>query len=336
MIQKNDMKAWGWDAQWGDLWQTEVDSLASAEPGRVISESRGAFEVVHPSGVSRATPIGRLRKKGQLWPAVGDWVRIEVHSGGAQMTQVLPRRTCLQRKAAGETEDIQILAANIDRVFVVTSLNSDLNVRRLERFFVAARDSGAAVSLVLTKADLVTADDIHRLLREFRARFGDELDVHQTSTQNGLGIEALLKLCQTGNPTSVFLGTSGVGKSSLVNALLGQNVQVTATIRNDDDKGRHTTTGRNALQIPGGGIIIDTPGIRELQLTDVTETVDEAFQDIEALVLQCKFTNCTHEKEKGCAIQAALASGALSTDRLLSYRKLKAEAEARAKRTKRR
>lgn len=336
IIELSNLTSWGWDDRWAELWRTTVQSYTHGEPGRVVSESRGAFEIVHPTGLIRATPLGRLRKKGNLWPAVGDWVHIERHSGGAQMTHVLPRRTCLQRKAAGESEAIQVLAANIDRVFVVTSLNSELNVRRLERFFVAARDSGAAVSLVLSKADLVTPEAVAELLKEFRVRFGNELEVHQTSTQSGLGIAALLQVCQSGNPTSVFLGTSGVGKSSLVNALLGANVQVTAEIRLDDDKGRHTTTGRNALQIRGGGIIIDTPGIRELQLTDVSDTVDEEFKDIEALGLQCKFTNCTHEKEKGCAIQAAFTRGELSQDRFISYQKLKEEAAARALRLKRR
>lgn len=324
-LSSASLTPWGWDAGWLATFQSEIGS--GAEPGRVISESRGALDVVCGGGVVRATPQGKLRKGSETWPSIGDWVAIERHAGGALLTQVLSRRTCLQRKAAGETEEIQTLACNIDHVFVVTSLNADLNVRKLERFFVAGRESGAHVSLVISKRDLNTSFDLQDLKDRLRPyRF------FETSVRTGLGVAELRELLASPPTTAVFLGSSGVGKSSLVNALLNENRQSTGDIREDDDKGRHTTTGRNAFIVPTGGVIIDTPGIRELQLTDATESVSEEFSDIEDLALRCKFTNCTHEKEPGCVIRQSLASGELAQDRYNSYLKLKAEAEARAKR----
>lgn len=282
-------------------------------------------------GPARAEIKGRLRKRGELQPTVGDWVILDADG---QIEDVLPRQTCLRRKAAGETEDIQILACNVDWVFIATSLNKDFNPRRIERFLVAARDTsvngpGSKVALVFTKSDLGLLD-----IEEAKAQLQDRLndiEVITTSSKSGEGLDRLRRLIGP-SETAVFLGTSGVGKSSLVNALLKTEIQLVNEARADDDKGRHTTTGRHSFQIPGGGIIIDSPGIRELQLADGTVKIEEEFSDIEELALRCKFTNCRHENEKGCAVRAAIDDNSLHSDRLHSYKKLKGEIEAKAKR----
>lgn len=327
------LSAWGWSENWQKAWDEAIrtdSNFARCVPARIISEHRGQFEVIVPSGArERAEPRGRLRKPGNIWPAVGDWVVLgHEPTGTVLIEQVLPRSTTLKRLAAGESGEVQILATNIDIVFVTTSLNQDFNPRKIERFVVAARDSGAKVVLLLTKADL--SDVALASVDEMRQRLGG-VAVIPTSVQTGEGLSALRAYFHTGM-SAVFLGASGVGKSSLVNSLLGDQTQTVGTIRGDDDKGRHTTTGRQSFVLPTGGLIIDTPGIRELQLTDVGSRVEEEFEDIEALTLRCKFTNCRHESEKGCAIRAALESGALDSDRYTSYLKLKAEAASRRKR----
>lgn len=297
----------------------------------MLVEQRDYLEVITAQGPARAEIKGRLRKKGEMRPTVGDWVALDENG---MVDAILPRQNCLRRKAAGETEDIQYMAANVDWIFVTTSLNKDFNPRRIERFLVAARDSAdqgpaAKVALIFTKSDLGLLE-----IEDARSQLADRLkdiQVIATSSKSGEGVGALKGLITTGQ-TAVFLGTSGVGKSSLVNALLKSEAQRVNAAREDDDKGRHTTTGRHSFLIPGGGVIIDSPGIRELQFADAAVSVDEEFEDIEELALRCKFTNCRHEKEKGCAIRAALDSGELSDDRLFSYRKLKSELEAKSRR----
>ena len=286
------------------------------------------------AGPARAEVKGRMRKYDETQTTVGDWVVIDKDR---QIESVLPRRNCLKRKAAGETEEIQILASNIDWIFIATSLNKDFNPRRIERFLVAARDSavngpGAKVALVFTKADLGLLDT-EAAKAQLQDRLND-IEVITTSSYSGDGLAKLRNHIAPGE-TAVFLGTSGVGKSSLVNALLKADTQVVSESRSDDDKGRHTTTGRHSFLIPGGGVIIDSPGIRELQLADGTVRIEEEFSDVETLALNCKFTNCRHETEKGCAIASAIKKGDLNPDRLVSYKKLKAEIEAKAARKRR-
>lgn len=313
------LRAWGWNEAWDQEW-SQVSSKDPAQPARVLVEQRDYLEVMTAQGPARAELKGRLRKRGiDLRPTVGDWVVLD---SSGQIDGVLPRKTCLRRKAAGETEEIQVMAANIDWVFIATSLNKDFNPRRLERFLVAARDSQARVALVFTKSDLELLDveDAKALLKD---RLHD-IEVIATSSRTGLGLDRLRALIRPGE-SAVFLGTSGVGKSSLVNALLKSDIQEVGEARIDDDKGRHTTTGRHSFQIPGGGIVIDSPGIRELQLADESVRIDEEFEEIEELALRCKFTNCRHEGEKGCAVRAAVEAGTLTADRLASYKKLKSE-----------
>lgn len=321
------LRPWGWTKDWTDVfknWSASAEEALHGQPARILAEQRDYFETVSLLGHQRAEAKGRLRRKSEIQPAVGDWVVVD---GNFQITAILPRKTCLRRKAAGENEDIQIMATNVDWVFVTTSLNRDFNLRRMERFIVAARDSQAEVALVLTKSDLepTVAPEI---IKQVKDRLGD-LEIVLTSSHLAEGLDQLRTLLQP-NKTAVFLGSSGVGKSSLVNALLSSRTQVVSEIRQDDDKGRHTTTGRNSFLLPDGGVIVDSPGIRELQLADGTIRVEDEFSDIEELALKCKFTNCRHENEKGCAIRAALKAGDLNDDRLLSYRKLKAEIEAKA------
>ncbi len=328
---------WGWTDYWTAAW-TDALSLGHAsygsQPARILAEQRDYLEVVTAQGLARAEIKGRMRKQDETHLTVGDWVVLDKQG---QVEFLLPRRSCLKRKAAGETEEIQILASNIDWVFIATSLNKDFNPRRIERFLVAARDSAvngpaAKVALVFTKADLglLDTEEAKALLQD---RLND-IEVITTSSYNGEGVEQLRRQIAPGE-TAVFLGTSGVGKSSLVNTLLQADTQVVSESRSDDDKGRHTTTGRHSFQIPGGGVIIDSPGIRELQLADGTVKIEEEFSDIELLALKCKFSNCRHETEKGCAVLKSIGEDALDPDRLVSYKKLKAEIDAKAARKRR-
>ncbi|MDZ4085090.1 MAG: ribosome small subunit-dependent GTPase A, partial [Bdellovibrionales bacterium] len=257
------LRPWGWTKDWTDVfknWSASAEEALHGQPARILAEQRDYFETVSLLGHQRAEAKGRLRRKSEIQPAVGDWVVVD---GNFQITAILPRKTCLRRKAAGENEDIQIMATNVDWVFVTTSLNRDFNLRRMERFIVAARDSQAEVALVLTKSDLepTLAPEI---IKQVKDRLGD-LEIVLTSSHLAEGLDQLRTLLQP-NKTAVFLGSSGVGKSSLVNALLSSRTQVVSEIRQDDDKGRHTTTGRNSFLLPDGGVIVDSPGIRELQL----------------------------------------------------------------------
>ncbi len=320
---------WGWTPEWENRFATAISAFKAPDksnlkyaPARILAEQRDYFQVVSPMGLHRAESKGRLRKKSLIQPSVGDWVVINEN---LLIESVLSRMTCLRRKAAGESEQVQIMACNIDWVFVATSLNQDFNLRRLERFFVAALDSGAETALVLTKSDLQThAESLIEIRQAVTSRFGEEIEILFTSAKTEMGIAELRALLTPGK-TGVFLGTSGVGKSSLVNSLLARPAQTTSEIREDDSKGRHTTTGRQSYLLPDGGIIIDSPGIRELQLADEEIRVEDEFSDIEELSLKCKFSNCLHLNEKGCAVGAAIIQGDLAVDRLASYRKLKAE-----------
>jgi ribosome biogenesis GTPase / thiamine phosphate phosphatase len=306
-------------------WNPELaESLEPGHaPGRVAAVHRGAFDVWTETGSVRTRLPGRLMHEG-LDVAVGDWVGL---SDGL-VRAVLPRRSAIVRNAASDQHrrtEGHTLAANVDVAFVVSSLGPDLEPRRIERYLVTIWESGASPEIVLTKADRL--DDPWPLVAEVEA-VALGVPVHVVSAVTGQGCDALHGRIAASS-TAVLLGSSGVGKSTLVNLWLGEEIMVTRETRADDDEGRHTTTHRQLLTLPGGGLVIDTPGLRELQLWDAGSAALEAtFADVEELAADCRFTDCSHGHEPGCAVLAALDTGELSHERLHSWRKLQRELHA--------
>jgi len=314
-----DLGALGWNAELADNLEQGL------EPGRITAAHRGGFDVTTSHGNVRARLPGRLVYDGTD-VAVGDWVGV----AGAAIQTVLPRRSAILRKAAGLTSQSQTLAANVDVAFVVSSLGPDLEPRRIERYLVTIWESGAVPEIVLTKADRL--DDPWALAAEVEA-VAVGVPVHVVSAVSGLGCDALRARLRPGT-TAVLLGSSGVGKSTLVNRFAGRELMAVKETRVDDDEGRHTTTHRELIVLPGGGIVIDTPGLRELQLWDGgAGAVEAAFGDIEGLTRQCRFNDCSHDSEPDCAVKAALDSGELSHERHRSWVKLQRELRAIAIRT---
>ena len=315
---------------WSEVWATAFAPHAHAghTPGRVILQHRNGYLVVTDAGELQAKASGRLRHEAQETgpPAVGDWVALSPNpqNGAATIHAVLPRHTAFVRRAADSARRTQILAANIDVAFVVTSMNADLNPRRIQRFLAAAMDSGARPVLVLTKSDL-SADPQAEAAQV--AALETQTLVLTVSARQGVGLEALRLQVEPGE-TCVLIGSSGVGKSTLVNAFLNEDRMATQAIRASDDQGRHTTSHRQLIPLPSGGLIIDTPGIREVGLIDAEEGVEAVFDDIEHLMQECRFTNCGHVSEPGCAVQAALADGTLDGPRWAHFQKLKSELAA--------
>lgn len=294
--------------------------------GRVAEEHTHVYTVWTEAGEIPAEVSGKFRfeaTRRQDFPSVGDYVVLNVRNTESRGTihAVLPRLSRFLRKSAGSTTDEQIVAANVNTLFLVMSLNFDLNLRRLERYLIMAWDSGANPVIVLTKADLC-ADAEAALKRVQSVAIG--IPIHIVSSFTGDGVDGLYQYLGAGQ-TGAFVGSSGVGKSTLINYLVGQDVQSVNSVREDDDKGRHTTTSRTLLQLPTGGSVIDTPGMRELQLWETGDGLDDTFGDILALGEACQFRDCLHESEPGCEVQAAIRTGALAPERLNSYRKLQRE-----------
>ncbi len=308
----------------GELgWNTRLaDNLKPGlVPARVSAAHRGAFDVLTADGVLRTQLPGRLVHD-HIDVAVGDWVGL---SDGT-IREVLPRSSAIVRHAAGRAARAQTLAANIDVAFIVSSLGPDLEPRRIERYLVTIWESGAAPEIVLTKADRL--EDTAALVAEVEA-VAPGVPVHVVSALTGQGCEALRARLRPGT-TAVLLGSSGVGKSTLVNRFAGHEAMAVSETRVDDDEGRHTTSHRELILLPGGGVIVDTPGLRELQLWDGASGIDETFADVEELAGDCRFNDCSHTSEPGCAVLAAVESGALPRERFESWRKLQKELHALA------
>jgi ribosome biogenesis GTPase len=308
-LPAHDLGALGWTAELADALEQPLD------PGRVAVEHRGGYLVYTAAGERRARLPGRSRHEG-VDVAVGDWVALD----GELIRSVLPRRSAIARQAAGRETQRQLLAANVDIAFVVTSLGPDLEPRRLERYLTVVWESGATPVVLLTKADLDPDPEAAALEVESVAV---GVDVHVVSAVDGRGLDAVASHLAPG-VTTVLLGSSGVGKSTLVNRLAGSELLGTNEVRADDGKGRHTTTHRELVVLPGGGLVIDTPGLRELQLWDAAGFV-QTFADVEELAGDCRFNDCSHTREPDCAVLAAVDNGTLPLDRLRSYRKLQRE-----------
>lgn len=309
----------GWcDFFWKQWQQKQQNELIRA---RVSEENRGLYKIIFERGEAWAELRGKLWHEAasrEMLPAVGDWVLAERRGTRATIHFVFERRSKFSRKTAGKKTEEQIVAANVDTVFLVSSLNREFNARRIERYLTLACESGARPILVLNKADL--CENTAAFLAEAEtAAMGVRTVV--ASAVSCDGISELREIVRNGG-TTALLGSSGVGKSSLINAILGKEIQPTSEIRESDDRGKHTTTSRQLIVVPGGGVLLDTPGMRELQLWDAGEGIAQAFTDVEELAKRCKFRDCSHGIEPGCAVREAM-----DEERLANYHKLQREEE---------
>jgi ribosome biogenesis GTPase len=320
-LSVSSLESLGWDAGWA----SELEGLEQPDliPGRVAAQHRGAYAVWAESGDVRAEVAGALhyeRAVGGVLPAVGDWVALRGQPDGGRATiqAVLWRRSAISRKTPDRNSVDQVLAANVDVVFLLTGLDDDFSLRRLERYLATAWESSAEPVVVLTKTDLC-AEVADRVLEAEGVAIG--VPVLPVSNLTGEGVDAVEAYVRPGR-TAVLLGSSGVGKSSLLNRLADQELMRTAEVA-ADGTGRHTTTHRELLRLPSGGLVIDTPGLRELQLFE--GDLGAAFSDVEELAGDCRFRDCAHQREPGCAVLAAVDNGVLELDRLRSWRKLQRE-----------
>ncbi|MDJ0761907.1 MAG: ribosome small subunit-dependent GTPase A [Myxococcota bacterium] len=299
-------------------------------PARITAEHRGGYEVWSSAGLDTAELAGRLlwKSEKQALPGVGDWVALrspQTPDDAGIIEAVLPRRTVFTRGAAGKETRTQVIAANVDLVFAVCGLDADYSVRRIERYLARIWASGAEPVIVLNKADICADADLKVI--EVNSRCPG-VPVYLTSALRHEGLDEIRALLRPGL-TGAFVGSSGAGKSTLVNALLGEARMATKEVRPRDGRGCHTTSHRQLIPLPNGGLVLDTPGMRELQLVETTG-IDAVFADIEALSQQCRFRDCRHSTEPGCAVKAAVAQGQLPEERLDHYLKLEREAQANA------
>ena len=302
--------------------QLSIEESEATVPVRVLDINRKRINVAGEQGHQQLTVPGNwfLRDAEEL-PTIGDWLLLDSATGQPQ--QLLERKSLFRRKAAGNEAKLQLMAANVDTLFIVTSCNSDFNLSRLERYLALALDAQVEPVLVLTKVDLVQ-DSLEYQLQAMTLH--PNMAVKMVNALDPDSVAPLLFWCGHGQ-TVAMAGSSGVGKSTLLNSLCGTSEQATATIREDDAKGRHTTTARSVHFLPKGGLLIDSPGIRELQLSDCEAGVSSLFEDVETLAQSCRYKDCRHLSEVGCSVKAAVNSGDLSPRRLANYQKLMAEQE---------
>ncbi len=330
MTDPSALGALGYSPRWEAL--LAPYAAEGLTPARVIRGDRGSVLIATSDGVVHAKPSARLRKSGNdstQAPAVGDWVAVLAsgdHAGAPLIEAVLERTSTITRADPGRTSDVQVLAANIDTVFVVHPIADPPNLRRIERELSVAWDSGAVPVVLLTKADLSEDPAAARAAVEAVALGADVLVLNALA---GDGIQPILGYISD-HRTAVLVGPSGAGKSTIINSLLGEQRQTTHAVRVSDGRGMHTTVARELIQMPGGGVLIDTPGLRAFGLTGSEEGIAAVFPEMEQLGRSCRFRDCTHNDEPGCAVQAAVDSGAMPSERLASYHKLMGEAQAAA------
>ena len=321
--------SFGWNDAWQKVWEEAGLNHSGWTPVRMTADFGQQFKVATEHGEYTAESSGKLRhqaEEGRDLPAVGDWLAAELLPGErrARVHAVLPRSSRISRKAAGAPVREQIIATNVDTLFIVSSLNGDLNVRRIERYLIMAWNSGTRPVILLSKADLCGQDARLKAETEI-GRAAPGVPVHTVSAQTGEGMDELAAYVGAGQ-TCALTGTSGCGKSTLTNRLAGLDVQRTSEIREGDSRGRHTTTHRQMFGLPSGAVLIDTPGMRELQpWEDEEDGLAGTFADIKRLSGGCRFRDCTHSGEEGCAVQSAIEEGELESGRLNSYRKTQKE-----------
>ncbi|MDD1740236.1 MAG: ribosome bioproteinis GTPase [Methanosaeta sp. ASP1-1] len=311
----------GWNSFFGENFR---EYAMGFEPGRISRVNKNDCRVHLKSGEVKARVSGRQRHDG-LYPAVGDWVALSKDiSGTYTIHAILPRKSKISRKDAGKATGEQIIVTNIDVAFIMTSLNRDLNMRRLERYLSVVRQNRVDPVILLNKSDICA--NVEARIKDVKA-IAQDVPIYAISATEGIGMQPLSLYLQEGK-TVVLLGSSGVGKSTLINALEGNERQKISEIREDDCRGRHTTTARELILLEKGGVIIDNPGMREMQLWEAGVGLQNTFPDIEELAAQCKFSDCRHETEPGCMIKKAILDGELSEVRFESYNKLQREALA--------
>lgn len=323
-----ELETWGWNDAWRKAWRASAFA-GTAQPGRIVSQREDVYSVVTEQGLRPAHPAGSLFHRGsqEERPAVGDWVAWQAGQEEGLVTGVLPRRSRFLREAPGGRGVAQVIASNVDWVWVVCPV-PELNLNRLERFLVAICGGGAEPGVILSKADLVSSEALHSALAQVRGLMPD-LVVRESSSPRERWPqlrEELLALLEVGR-TYALVGASGAGKSTLLNALVGEERQATGSVREGDGKGRHVTTFRELFALPNGALMMDTPGMREFALWADEGGLERVFSDLHGWARRCRFSNCAHLAEPGCAVQGALSEGHLSARRLHNWRGLRGEME---------